>query len=441
MVDNSASFFSDSPGQPPGMATTFVAHYSEIALKGRNRPEFVRMLKRNLGKALLAHGPQISAMQGRIFIQADGEQSEVARKLSEVFGLAWFAEASDVRAAYEEIQSAVLERARSSSGNTFKIDPRRSDKSFPIGSHELASRLGAEVVSRTGKKVNLSRPEVTLHVDVVGKRALVYSEKLKGLGGLPVGTAGRVMHLFSGGIDSPVAAWLLMKRGCRPVYVHFYLAPTAEAPLGSKVTGLVRRLSVYGGKSTLVLLPFSYYQLATFGVPEELEPSLFRRFMRLTAEALAPRFGASGVSTGDSLSQTASQTLWNIGAFDEGSSLPVLRPLLTYDKEEIVSLARRIGTYELSLEEYRDCCSIISRHPRTRAKASLVSKYSAELGFRELAWKTIEEGTLFSHNPSTGESRHAPLSVTLSRAALRPSSDPRSAGGVDSSRRSAEAKL
>jgi thiamine biosynthesis protein ThiI len=400
------------------LVRTFVVHYSEVALKGKNRPEFVRQLRRNISRALFGLEAMVTAKDGRLFVDSAADSREVGWRLSKVFGVAWFAEASVVGQEYQQISEAALSLANLSAGSSFKIEPRRSDKSFEMSSYELATRLGAEVAARTGKQVDLSSPDLTIHIDVIREQALVYSEKVKGGGGLPVGTAGRVVHLFSGGIDSPVAAWLMMKRGCRPIYMHFYLAPTPESVTNSKITKLVKVLSAYGGKSTLILVPFAEYQLATFGRPGELEPSLFRRFMRMTAEALAPRFRAAGVSTWDSLSQAASQTLWNIGAFDEESSLPVLRPLLSYDKEEIIRLAREIGTYELSLEEYRDCCSIISRHPRTRAKAFLVSEYARELGFKELALKSIERSTLFSYNPSSGEAKVKPLAEAMQSAVV-----------------------
>ncbi|MDA4125394.1 MAG: tRNA 4-thiouridine(8) synthase ThiI [Thaumarchaeota archaeon] len=397
------------------MSGSFVVHYSEIALKGKNRPEFVKMLRRNIGRALTGLEPEIHPLQGRFFLTVKGDKAEGERRLAKVFGVAWFAEAAVVDPEYGKIKDAVIESARSSSGKSFKINPRRADKSFPINSMELARTLGGEVAEATGKKVDLSNPDVQVHVDVLKDRALVYSRKVRGPGGLPVGTAGRVMHLFSGGIDSPPAAWLMMKRGCRPVYLHFYLAPTGEAPLKSKVMEEVKALSAWGGKSTLVLVPFAEYQLATAEAPNDLEPSLFRRFMRMTAEALAPLFGASGISTGDSLSQAASQTLWNLAAFDQGSTLPVLRPLLTYDKEEIITLAKQIGTYETSLEEYKDCCAIISRHPRTKAKGELISKFADELGFRVLLAKSLRWATLVSYNPATGETKVTPLDEAMRR--------------------------
>jgi thiamine biosynthesis protein ThiI len=391
------------------MADTYVVHYSEVALKGKNRPEFVRVLRRNVAKSLVSTHPSVVSRDGRLFVTLEADSAEVTQKLSRVFGVAWFAKANLVDADYGRIEETALEAARASKAQTFMIDARRADKRFPIGSMELARRLGAKVASETGMGVDLSDPGLRIHVDIISRHALIYVARNQGPGGLPVGTAGRVMHLFSGGIDSPVAAWLLLKRGVRPVYVHFYLAPNSEGPLQSKVAKLVKVLSAWGGKSTLVMVPFAEYQLATADVPGELEPSLFRRFMRMTSEQLAMRFGASAISTGDSLSQTASQTLWNIKVFDSGSSLPVLRPLLSYDKEEVVSLARRIGTYELSLEEYKDCCAIVTRHPRTRANAAKIEEYVEGLDFKSLILESLESGSLASYNPTNDEMKVVPL--------------------------------
>ena len=398
------------------MAPEYVVHYSEVALKGKNRPEFVRALRRNIARSLSGLAPTVELREGRFMVTADGTAEEVADRLRKTFGVAWFSEVAPVGLDFGEIREAVLDAARRSRGKAFKVEPRRSDKAYALTSRELAVRLGAAVQEETGMKVDLTRPDVVLRVDVTRSNALVYSNKTPGPGGLPVGTAGRVMHLFSGGIDSPVAAWLLMKRGCTPVYLHFYLAPTPGTALESKVTKQVKVLSSYGGKSTLVLVPFAEYQLATAGGPGDLEPSLFRRFMRMTAEALAPAFGAVAVSTGDSLSQAASQTLWNIASFDNGSSLPILRPLLAYDKDEIIGMARRISTYDLSLEEYKDCCAIITRHPRTRVKSGLVDEYVSRLGLRDLVLKVLDGATLASYNPVGDVLRSSPLANSMPRA-------------------------
>ncbi len=384
-------------------------------MKGKNRPEFVRALRRNIARSLSGLAPVVELREGRFLVTAEGGAEAVGGRLSRTFGVAWFSEVVPVGLDFGEIRAAVLDAARRSQGKSFKVEPRRSDKGYPLTSRELALRLGAAVQEETGMKVDLTHPDVVLRVDVTRFNALVYSNKTAGPGGLPVGTAGRVMHLFSGGIDSPVAAWLLMKRGCVPVYLHFYLAPTARYALESKVMKEVKVLSSYGGKSTLVLVPFAEYQLATAGGSADLEPSLFRRFMRMTAEALAPAFGAIAISTGDSLSQAASQTLWNVGSFDHGSSLPILRPLLAYDKEEIIGMARRVSTYDLSLEEYKDCCAIITRHPRTRVKSDLVDEYVTKLGLHDLVWKAIDGATLASYNPVGDVLRSSPLADSMPR--------------------------
>ena len=395
------------------MTTTFVVHYAEVALKGKNRPEFVRTLRRNLTRALAGMGPEIEHREGRLVVAAEGPEEEIARRIGSTFGVAWFSPASFVENDLQKMRSAVLEMAKGSHGRSFKVEVRRSDKSFPMRSQEIAADIGAEVAKQTGMKVNLTDPEVAFHLDVTKGRTVVYGGKRAGPGGLPVGTSGRVMLLFSGGIDSPVASWLLMKRGCIPVYLHFYLAPSPLAALDSKITRLVKVLSAHGGKSTLVLVPFAEYQLATTGKADELEPSLFRRFMRMTSEALAPWFGANAIGTGDSLSQAASQTLWNLASFDSGSTLPVLRPLLTFDKEEIVALAREISTYELSLGEYKDCCAIITRHPKTRVRADAISEAVESLGLRELVREVIDRSTLVTFNPATDELKSAPLADSM----------------------------
>ena len=401
------------------MSNQFVVHFSEIALKGNNRPEFVRALRKNINRALHGIDHTCVLSEGRFLLRTDADEDEVSGRLGRVFGVSWYAPVSTVKQDYAAMLPAVLSSARGAGARSFQIGPRRADKSFAMTSQQLAKSLGAEVVRSTGMAVDLDNPGVSIHVDVVRGSALVYTDKRRGAGGLPLGTAGRTILLFSGGIDSPVAAWLLMKRGNRPVYLHFYLAPTPESAIDSKITRLVKVLSGYGGKSTLVLFPFAEYQLATAGVPSELEPSLFRRFMRMVAEGLAPRFDAGAISTGDSLSQAASQTIWNISSFDAGSTLPILRPLLTYDKEEIVSLARTIGTYDLSVEEYKDCCAMITRHPRTRVKPDLISEYVSRFALNDLVRKSMERATLVTYNPAGDVLRHSPLAESPPRTRVR----------------------
>ncbi len=394
---------------------TFVVHYSEIALKGKNRPLFTKALRRNIRRALRAVGePSIDHIDGRFIVSIDAEENQVEDRLSRVFGVSWFAPVRVVEGGFAPIEAAVLSDSASlGSRATFRVDARRADKSFPMNSLTLARELGSSVVQMTGASVDLKEPDVTLHVDVLRGRTLVYSRRLGGPGGLPVGVGGRVVHLFSGGIDSPVAAWLLMKRGCNPVHLHFYLAPDYEYVLQSKVLKIIRTLSAYCGRTTIVLVPFAEYQLASSEVPQDCEPSLFRRFMRATAEELAPRFRAVAISTGDSLAQAASQTIWNIGTFDHGSTLPILRPLLTYDKQEITEMAQRIGTYEASIEDYKDCCAIITRHPKTRARREVIDEYSQRLDFPALVKRCLAASTLATYDPARSETKTSPLVLAL----------------------------
>jgi thiamine biosynthesis protein ThiI len=399
------------------LSSLIVVHYGEIGTKGANRPVFEKFLEHGVRRSLRGlESPRVFKLDQRLFVNLDErDASEAMKRLSEVFGVVWYARVEKASLSYPEILETCLSvlgaRQR---GDSFRVSARRSDKSFPMGSQDLAKKLGEDIIDALGLTVDLHNPGVTVYVDVLRDRALVYTERVRGLAGLPVGVSGRVLHLLSGGIDSPVAAWLMMKRGCRPTYLHFYLAPTSQAVLQSKMVDLIRTLERFGGDSDLVLIPFAPYQLATTDLPSEFEPVVFRRFMRMVAERLAQRLGCSAISTGDNLAQVASQTLQNIVCIDSGSSVPTLRPLLGYDKDEIVRLSRLVGTYEVSLKEYKDCCAIISRHPRTRMKVQYVDEASAGFGFEELAEKCISMGDMVTM--ADGRVSVKPLSELLEKA-------------------------
>ncbi len=381
------------------MPTRIVVHYGEIGTKGANRQVFEASLRRNIISALRpVSQPKVRLVENRFFVEVEEDEApEAKRLLARIFGVAWFAQVQSAPLEYAAIrETAVRALSGSQSGTTFRVSVRRPNKSFEMKSQELAGKLGEDLIEKLGMKVDLSFPDTTVFVDVISREALVYRERLKGPGGLPVGVSGSVMHLLSGGIDSPVAAWLMMKRGCAPVYLHFYVAPSVEPILESKIGRLVRILSQYGGGSQLILIPFAPYQLATTELPPEFEPTVFRRFMRMVAETLARSLDLPALSTGDNLAQVASQTLQNIACIDSGSSMPTFRPLLGYDKDEIVRLARQIGTYEVSIEDYRDCCSIVSRHPKTRMKIADVDEASRRLDFQGLADRSVAMGHIAS---------------------------------------------
>jgi thiamine biosynthesis protein ThiI len=405
------------------LLSRIVVHYGEIGTKGGNRQVFEASLRRNMISALGTLGEvRVRMVDNRFFVSVDeGMVAEAKLRLAKVFGVVWFAQVQGAPLSYPEIRDAgVRALADSPKEKSFRVSVRRPNKSFGMTSQELAGKLGEDLIERLGLAVDLSTPGVTLYVDIISDEALVYRERLRGPGGLPVGVSGQVLHLLSGGIDSPVAAWLMMKRGCRPFYVHFYVAPSAEPIVQSKIGGLVRILSQGGEESRLVLIPFSPYQLATTDLPPEFEPIVFRRFMRMVAERLASSLDVAAISTGDNLAQVASQTLQNITCIDKGSAMPTLRPLLSYDKDEIIQLARQIGTYETSIQHYKDCCSIISRHPKTRMKVEDVDEAARRFGFDELASRCMAMGTLATFQG--GAVAVQPLGVVLGEKSPRPES-------------------
>lgn len=402
------------------MASRLLVHYGEIGTKGANRPFFEEMLERNIRTALAGlDGLKVRRTRQRIFVTVeDGFLSEAKTRLGSVFGIVWYAPVVSSPLSYENILgTARMLLAGSPPDSSFRVSARRSDKSFAMDSQELARKLGEDLMKSLGLKVKLKEPDTTLFVDVVWGEALLYRERIKGFGGLPVGSSGRVLHLLSGGIDSPVAGWLMMKRGCIPTYLHFYLAPGPRSVLESKVVELVRSLAKYDrDEAQLVLIPFAPYQLATASLPSAYEPIVFRRFVRMVAEALADRLGCSAISTGDNLAQVASQTLQNLVCIDSGSSLPTLRPLLAYDKEEIVGLAKQIGTYELSIKEYKDCCSIVSRHPRTRMKVEEVDEAVSYFKLDTVARECVDLGDIVTV-PGDSPPQIRPLTAVLTEVA------------------------
>jgi len=323
---------------------------------------------------------------------AGGDLERALQALRDVAGLVWFAPAVFLPSREHagvvvfpeprEFEPTVVEMARSShrDGAAFAVRVRRADKRFPYRSHELERELGAAVLRETDwDKVRLDDPDTTFHVEIDPEGIYLYRDKMPGIGGLPVGAAGRVVSLLSGGLDSPVAVYLAAKRGCEVDFVHFTASRVqqANAP-DDKVARLARELSRVTLRSRLYLVPYLHFDAALMGASSDYGLVLFRRFMMRVAERVAKERGGQALVTGDNLGQVASQTLENIRTTTQAVSLPVLRPLITYDKQEIVELARRIGTYDLSIQPYKDCCALVDRHPRTKSRHEAVSRIESE---------------------------------------------------------------
>jgi thiamine biosynthesis protein ThiI len=369
----------------------------ELTLKGRNRREFERALGDNIRHRLRRAGIDwgVEQRHHRTFIHVPaqaGEQLTAALEaLGQVAGIATYAptvffdaqrtgqpSSLDVGLIEQFLVTAATERH--TPGATFAVRVNRADKRVPVKSDHLARSLGAAIFRETPwDKVNLTRPDVQFHVDIYEEGTYCYVDKHRGIGGLPVGTAGRVIALLSGGIDSPVAAYLMAKRGCQIDFVHFTATRVQQTRADEElVARIARQLSRYTLRSRLYLLPYTHFDLAMMGHNSGFDVVLFRRFMGRMAQRLARETGAQALVSGDSLGQVASQTLENLVSTSQATEMPLLRPLIAMDKQEIIDTARRIGTYELSIQPYKDCCALLSENPRTRSSADVLERMEAE---------------------------------------------------------------
>jgi thiamine biosynthesis protein ThiI len=349
-----------------------IVHYHEISLKGGNRPLFLRHLQQNLLRATSDLGPlRVVQLSGRIVLDLAGhpDPEKVRDRLDRVSGIANFALAERMPSSLEAMKVGVERAAAAKTFGSFRISARRAFKTFPLSSVDLNRALGAHVLGlRPGARVDLAHPELNVHVEVLPGETFVYCDRRAGAGGLPVGASGTVAALLSGGIDSPVAAWRMMKRGCRVVFVHFHSVPYLPDVSRGKARSLVARLTQWQYFSRLFLVPFGEIQReVVLSVPPHARVVVYRRLMVRIAERLAQRTGAAALVTGDSLGQVASQTLGNLARIDEVAALPLLRPLIGMDKLEITEQAQALGTFETSIEPDADCCTLfVPRHPGTR---------------------------------------------------------------------------
>jgi len=348
-----------------------VVHYHEISLKRGNRPLFLRHLARNLERATGDLGPvTLRQRPGRIVLDLDDnpQPEAVLERARRVCGVASVSLGYRTSSTLQAMQSLIGRLVEGRTFGSFRISARRAFKTYPMSSVELNRALGAFVLERVPTRVSLEHPEVDIVVEVLPDETFVSLDRRPGPGGLPVGGSGTVAALISGGIDSPVAAWRMMKRGCRVVFVHFHSVPYLPDTSQVKVRALVERLTEWQYASRLHLVPFGEIQReVVLSVPPPARVVVYRRLMLRIAEVIARGTGALALATGESLGQVASQTLENIAAIDAVATMPVLRPLVGTDKIEITDEAKRLGTFETSIEPDADCCTLfVPKHPATR---------------------------------------------------------------------------
>jgi len=369
-----------------------LARYGELWLKGKNRSEFERALVRNVLAALRDIDPEARAERehGLLLVRPTRRAGDVARRMQDVFGLASLSLARPAPSepeAIARVAGELLREALESHPRTrpvaFRVSTKRAEKRFALTSPQLdrfvAEHLPSELIPRL--RVDLVTPELELGILVRKGTSFVFAERLAGAGGLPVGTLGRAVVLFSGGIDSPVAAWLAMKRGCSAVLLAFHSYPWVGLGFERKVEALARALARFQPRTRLVLAPLAEIQTRIRETaPEPYRTVLYRRMMQRIAARLAGDERAGCVITGESLGQVASQTLENLACIEAAADLPVLRPLITYDKSETIALARRIGTFELSIQQEPDCCTVFQpERPVIRGRPWMCERAEREL--------------------------------------------------------------
>ena len=363
--------------------------YHEIALKKGNRPYFIELLKRNLLSAVKDLGiKEIRSLPARLLLtfKSDYDPQILIQRISGVFGVANFSMVERTPREIEVLRARILESLNGAHFSSFRIETQRGDKTFPLTSPEINRQLGAAVKEHSGARVDLTHPQFTVTVEILPHDAFFGFNKIAGAGGLPVGASGRVVALISGGIDSPVAAYRMMHRGCRLIFVHFHSAPYLDKTSQEKVRQLVSELTRRQFQSRLYMVPFGEIQRQIVAaVARPLRVVLYRRMMLRIAEQVARREKAQALVTGESLAQVASQTLENMSVIQQAALLPILRPLVGMDKQEIIDQARRIGTYEVSSIPDQDCCQLfVPKHPATKARLADVEQDETRLDVEEL---------------------------------------------------------
>ncbi len=387
------------------MSHNYIVHYAEIGLKGQNRPDFEHQLLRNIRAQHQVR--EVHRLPGRITVEADHPID-----LGRIFGIAWWAPVVPVPVDLEAIAETVLDKvgSRRPGDQTFAIRAKQGEKVLGMRTQALEADLGRRVQNAYELSVDLSSPDLTIYVEITRARAFIFTEKRPGSRGLPVGVSGKMMGLFSAGIDSTVAAYLMAKRGASLELVHFYALPSASAARERKIGALTEELMNWLPELTVHYVPYHAFQLASAGLQKRLQRQelvVFRRLMARVAQALGTERGASALFTGDNLGQVASQTIENLAAVDAVLDMPLLRPLIAYDKQEIIDFSQRIGLFELAKLPYRDCCSIIARHPSTVAKYPLIDEIEELLDVRSIVAEMLAETT--TQRLSTQHKRKEPV--------------------------------
>ncbi|WP_305038670.1 tRNA uracil 4-sulfurtransferase ThiI [Erysipelothrix sp. HDW6A] len=371
-----------------------VCRYGELSTKGKNRRNFTAQLIRNIKEQLKPY-PELTyqATYDRLYITLNGEDPEaISDKLKNVFGLSSFSLAVKVERDLDVIANTVYELIQDEEGETFKVLARRHDKTFEHISDVINRHVATKILQETDWKVNVKQPDLGIIVEIRSDAAYIMMKKIPGAGGYPVGIQGRVMLMLSGGIDSPVAGYLMMKRGVTLEAIHFASPPYTSDQAQKKVMDLARKLTPFQATIRVHVVPFTDIQLEIYKkASESYAITLMRRFMLRIGQEFAEQRHCLAIANGESLGQVASQTLHSMKEITTISTMPILRPLLTYDKIEIIDLARKIDTYDISILPFEDCCTIFTpTKPTTKPNPKKIAFYEDKLDIDDLVAKAIE---------------------------------------------------
>jgi len=376
-----------------------IVHYQELALKGRNRPWFISILVRNLKTALRGlHVKAVRSVMGRIEVELETATTwaDAHDRIRHVFGIANFSLAGTAPNDFDALARAILDDLGDRQAESFRVSVRRADKRFPFTSPQIEREVGGRIKEARGWLVDLDEPALNVHIEMLPDHAFYFFSKERGAGGLPTGTGGRVACLLSGGIDSPVAAYRMMRRGCTVLLVHFHSYPILSRASQEKVREIAALLTRHQLRSRLVLVPFGeLQQQVLLTVPAALRVVVYRRLMMRIAERIGRRWHAKALVTGEVIGQVASQTLENLTTIAGATTLEVLRPLVGMDKDEITSEADRIGTLTISNIPDQDCCQLFTpKHPSTEVSPAQVEHAEQALPVEDMVEKAVREAVV-----------------------------------------------
>ena len=374
------------------MRDVLLVRFGEVHLKGQNRPYFLRKLVSNVRRAVEDIGGHVWLADSRIYVSQAQDMAQCIERVCKVFGVHSVSPAVEMDKDYEAIAAQCVEMMRGKTGS-FKVNARRSDKRFPMDSMVLQRELGGRILEAMPHlKVDVHKPDHVMSVEI-RDFAYLYVDEVMGVGGMPMGTGGRAALLLSGGIDSPVAGWSIMKRGVQVQGIHFHSFPYTSERAKQKVLDLAAIMGEYAGNMLVHVVPFTEIQLAIHEkCPDELGTVLMRRYMMRIAQRLAQKNHCQALITGESIGQVASQTMEALVCTDQVVDLPVFRPLIGMDKLEIMDIARKIGTYETSIQPFEDCCTVFTpRHPCTKPKIEDLIQAEQALDSEALIQKAVEE--------------------------------------------------